>query len=253
VIAAEDTRVTARLLAHYGIATRPISVREHNEAREAARLVDPLRAGRSVAYVTDAGTPGVSDPGARLARRVREAGLPLVPVPGASALATAVSAAGLRAERFAFLGFLPTQAKARDALLAACAPLPLALVLYEAPHRAVATVGALHAALGERELVVARELTKAFETIVALPLREAAAWFAADANRTRGELVLIVDAPPETAAPAALDAQAERWLDLLLAELPPARAARLVALMTGVPREAVYQRALARKDGGGES
>jgi 16S rRNA (cytidine1402-2'-O)-methyltransferase len=247
VVAAEDTRVTAKLLQHYGIATRPVSVREHNEARVAGGIVEALRAGRSVALVSDAGTPAVSDPGARLVRAVREAGLRVIPVPGPSALVSAIAAAGLRAERFAFLGFLPQQAKARAALLAPLAHLPLALVLYEAPHRVAATVDALHAALGAREITFARELTKAFETIATLPLHDAAAWLAADANRVRGEFVLIVDAPVEAAA-GVLDAQVERWLAALLSELPPARAARVVAEVSGVPRDAVYARALALKD-----
>lgn len=249
VIAAEDTRVTARLLQHYGIATRPTAVHEHNEARAAASIVDALRAGRSVALVSDAGTPAVSDPGARLVRAVAAAQFPVVPIPGASALAVAVSAAGLRAERFAFLGFLPAQAKARAALLGACARLPLALVVYEAPHRVAHTAAALHAALGERDLVVARELTKAFETVARLPLRDAAAWLAADPNRTRGEFVLVIDAA-SAATPDALDAEAERWLVALLEELPPARAARVVAQMSGVPRQRVYERAQQLRDTG---
>jgi 16S rRNA (cytidine1402-2'-O)-methyltransferase len=178
VIAAEDTRVTATLLRRYGIATSPTPLHQHNEARRSADLVAALRDGRSVALVSDAGTPGVSDPGARLVRAVRDAGHRVVPIPGPSALATAVAAAGLRAERFAFLGFLPQQPKARAALLAAVAPLPLALVCYEAPHRVRRTVADLAAALGARELVVARELTKTFETIASLPLAEADAWVA---------------------------------------------------------------------------
>jgi len=246
VIAAEDTRVTATLLRRYGIATPPTPLHQHNEARRSAELVAALAGGRSVALVSDAGTPGVSDPGARLVRAVREAGHRVVPIPGASALATAVAAAGLRAERFAFLGFLPQQAKARGALLAAVAGLPLALVCYEAPHRVRRTAADLADALGARDLVVARELTKAFETIAMLPLSQADAWFAADANRERGEFVLIVDAPGETEA-VALSAEADTWLRALLAELPPARAARVVAEVTGAPRADCYARALALK------
>jgi 16S rRNA (cytidine1402-2'-O)-methyltransferase len=246
VIAAEDTRVTATLLRRYDVATAPTPLHQHNEARRSAELVDALGQGRSVALVTDAGTPGVSDPGARLVRAAREAGHRVVPIPGASALATAVAAAGLRAERFAFLGFLPQQAKARAALLASLARLPLALVCYEAPHRVRRTAADLAAALGARELVVARELTKSFETIASLQLTDADTWFAADANRERGEFVLIVDAPVEVAA-AELSADAETWLRALVAELPPARAARVVAEVTGAPRDACYARALALK------
>jgi 16S rRNA (cytidine1402-2'-O)-methyltransferase len=183
---------------------------------------------------------------------VRDAGHRVVPVPGASAVATAVAAAGLRAERFVFVGFLPVQAKARRALLDALAPLPLALVVYEAPHRVRETVVELAHALGARDLVVARELTKAFETIAAMPLADAARWFADDENRSRGEFVLIVDLPAQASA-GTLTADAERWLEALAGELPPARAARVVAHVTGAPRDQCYARALAlaaRRRGG---
>ena len=247
IIAAEDTRVTATLLRRYAIGTAPLSLHAHNEAQRATQLVDALAQGRSVALVTDAGTPGLSDPGARVVRAVREAGHRVVPIPGASALATAVAAAGLHAETFAFLGFLPAQEKARRALVEPLATLAMALVIYEGPHRVRGTAAWLHALLGERDLVVARELTKAFETIAVVPLREADAWFGADANRERGEFVLIVDAAAAPPPKAGLDADAERWLRALVAELPPARAARVVAQVTGAPREACYARALALK------
>ena len=248
IVAAEDTRVTAVLLRHFGIPTRPLSLHEHNEARRAAPVVEALRSGRSVALVSDAGTPAVSDPGARLVAAVRAAGFPVVPIPGVAA----ISAAGLGALQFAFLGFLPTAAKARRDALAAVAALPLALVVYEAPHRVGATVAAMAEVLGgERELVVARELTKKFETIARMPLADAAAWVAGDPNRERGEFVLLVDAPPapDKDAPAAtvLSAGALRWLGALCAELPPARAARVVAAMTGESRDLLYASALALK------
>ena len=246
-IGAEDTRVTATLLAHLSIARRPFAVHAHNEAARADEIVAALRRGESVALVCDAGTPGISDPGARIVRAAHAAGLPVVPVPGASAVVAAVSAAGLDALRFAFLGFLPVQAKARGALLATFADLPLALVIFEAPHRVRATVADLARALpGGRDLVVARELTKAFETIARLPLADAATWFAADANRERGEFVLIVDAPGATAIATGVPADAAGWLDALARELPPARAARIVAERTGVARDALYARAMAR-------
>jgi 16S rRNA (cytidine1402-2'-O)-methyltransferase len=251
VVAAEDTRVTARLLSHYGIATRTLSLHAHNEAARAQAIVGRLAAGESVALVTDAGTPAVSDPGARLVRAVHEAGYRVSPVPGASALTAAVSAAGLDADVFLFAGFAPVQAKARRAWLDRLARLPSAVVMYEAPHRVAATVGDIAASFGDaRTLVVAREVTKAFETIARMPLSQASAWFGADANRVRGEFVLIVDAPAEGAAAApALDEATERWLVALLAELPPARAARVVAAVTGVARDAVYARAMALKPG----
>jgi 16S rRNA (cytidine1402-2'-O)-methyltransferase len=253
VVAAEDTRVTAVLLRHYGIAKRPVAMHEHNEARRAAHIVDLLHAGKSVALVSDAGTPAVSDPGARLVAAVRAAGLPVVPIPGANAAVAAVSAAGLAAERFVFLGFLPSAAKARRLLLASVAHLPVALVIYEAPHRVGATVTRLVEALGgERNFVVAREITKKFETITRLALADAPAWFAAETNRERGEFVLIVDAPGAARTDErsdAVSAEVDRWLCALIEELPPARAARVAAAATGVPRDVLYARALALKPG----
>ena len=250
VVAAEDTRVTAVLLRHYGIATRPVSLHEHNEARQASRIESLLRAGKSVALVSDAGTPAVSDPGARLVAAIRGAGLPVVPIPGANAAIAAISAAGLAAERFAFLGFLPATPKARRELLAKVARLPLALVIHEAPHRVARTVASIADALGGgREIVVARELTKKFETIARLPLAEAAAWLDADPNRRRGEFVLVVDIPQETegsaAAPESMDVDA--LLRALAEELPPTRAARVASAATGLGRDALYAKIRALK------
>jgi 16S rRNA (cytidine1402-2'-O)-methyltransferase len=253
VIAAEDTRVTSVLLRRYGIATQPLSLHGHNESARVATLLAMLEAGKSVALVSEAGTPAISDPGARLVRAVGDAGYAVVPLPGPSALAAAVSAAGLDAEAFAFLGFLPQKAKGRRELLAAFAGVPAAIVIYEAPHRVRATVADLAVALGtDRTLVVARELTKTFETITRIALADADAWFAADPNRERGEFVLIVDVRPavQRAPDEGLTADAERWLVALLEELPPARAARVVAAATGIRREAIYARALALKPPG---
>jgi 16S rRNA (cytidine1402-2'-O)-methyltransferase len=250
VIAAEDTRVTATLLRRYGIATRAISLHAHNEAARVAALLAMLAAGKSVALVSDAGTPAISDPGARLVRAVRDAGYAVIPLPGPSALTAAVSAAGLDAESFVFLGFLPQKPKARRALLVSFAELPAAIVVYEAPHRVRSTAADLAAALGaDRALVVARELTKAFETIARITLGEADAWFAADPNRERGEFVLIVDVRPPAPRDGGevLSADAERWLVALLEDLPPARAARIVAAVAGIRRDVVYGRALELK------
>ena len=248
IVAAEDTRVTATLLARYGIAGRPRAVHRHNEAREVAHVVAALGKGLSVALVTDAGTPGISDPGARLVRAVREAGHRVVPIPGPSAVATAISVAGLLAERFAFIGFLPAQAKARRELVATIAAWPVALVLYEAPHRMAATLDEIAAALdARRTIVIAREVTKTFETIASMPLGTARGWLDEDANRARGELVLIVDAPPKEGAAADLSPDVQRLLAALVAELPPARAARVAAEATGVARDALYARAVALK------
>jgi 16S rRNA (cytidine1402-2'-O)-methyltransferase len=249
VIAAEDTRTTGNLLRHYGIAAQTLSLHAHNEDARARTVVARLAEGKSVALVSDAGTPGISDPGARTVRAVRAAGHPVIPIPGPSAVATAISAAGLAADAFLFVGFLPQQAKARRERLTALAQLPAALVFHEAPHRIRDTADDLRAAFGDaRMLVVARELTKTFETIASMPLADAPAWFAGDPNRERGEFVLIVDAPlPADAGEAALDPDALRWLVALLEELPPARAARIVASVTGAPRAGVYARALSLK------
>ena len=253
VVAAEDTRVTGVLLRHYGIATRPLALHEHNELARADEIVTMLNAGRSVAVVSDAGTPGVSDPGARLVRRVRDAGLPVVPIPGASAAIAAFSTAGLAAERFVFLGFLPATAKAQREVLTAVVHLPFALVVYEAPHRVRATVGHLGEALGgDRTLVIAREITKKFETIARMTLIEGPGWFAADPNHAKGEFVLLVDAPLQGEdAMEGRQWDARRLLAALVTELSPARAARVAAAATGLSRETLYAQAIALKESRG--
>jgi len=226
-VAAEDTRVTAVLLRHYGIATRPFALHEHNELARADEIVTMLSAGRSVAVVSDAGTPGISDPGARLVRRVRDAGLPVVPIPGPSAAVAAFSIAGLTAERFVFLGFLPATAKAQRELLAAVAHLPFALVVYEAPHRVRAT-------------------------IARMTLIEGPGWFAADPNHAKGEFVLLVDAPLQGEdAMEGRQWDARRLLAALVTELSPARAARVAAAATGLSRETLYAQAIALKESRG--
>lgn len=248
-IYAEDTRVTATLLAHIGVATRPVALHAHNEAARTAQVLAALEEGRSVALVSDAGTPAISDPGARVVRAARDAGRPVIPVPGPSALAAAVSAAGLDAERFVFVGFIPAQAKARRELLDVLGALPVALVFFEAPHRVRETVAVLARALDPaRKLVVAREITKRFEEIARLDLGRADEWFAADPNRERGEFVLIVDLPPPRIDAAhALPQDLDAWLRALVREVPPAAAARIAAAATGQPRDALYARAVALK------
>jgi len=245
VVAAEDTRVTGVLLAHYGIRVDVLSLNEHNERRRAQQVVGLLEQGKRVALVTDAGTPGISDPGAALVRAVGEAAFDVVPVPGASAVATALSASGIAAPHWLFYGFLPASAGARKTALEKVAAMPCALVFYEAPHRIVETLDALVAALGgERELVIARELTKRFESIHRCRLDDARAWIVSDPNRQRGEFVLIVDAPP--AALAAAD-EYDGVLALLLAELPLARAVKLASALTRAPKNRLYERALVLK------
>jgi 16S rRNA (cytidine1402-2'-O)-methyltransferase len=245
VVAAEDTRHSQRLLDALGIRTRLVALHEHNEEAAAAGLIRLLEEGRQVALITDAGTPAVSDPGARAVARVQEAGYPVVPVPGPSAAIAALSASGLTDAHFHFHGFLPVKSAARRAAIEALRAIPATLVFYEAPHRIAETVADLAAVLEPgRQLVIARELTKLFEQIVRLPLAEGPAWLAADPNRCRGEFVLLVSAPPPAEG---LDPAAERVLKLLLAELPVKSAARLAAEITGASKNLLYQRALALK------
>jgi len=242
-IAAEDTRNTGQLLGLYGISKPLMAVHEHNEREAAERIVECLRAGERVAYVSDAGTPGISDPGAKLVDAVRGAGFAVVPLPGASAVTTAVSTAGDFVGTFSFLGFLPTKAKQRIAHLQPLVTNPHAMVFYEAPHRIVETVQALADTFGgDRQLLIARELTKLHEAIHRCTLAEGPSWLAADANRQRGEFVLVVQGAPvrEEQDEAAHDA----LLSLLLEEVSVSAAARLAAAMTGAPRNALYSRAL---------
>lgn len=245
LIACEDTRHTRHLLDRHGIRAQLLAVHEHNESAAAEKLVAALREGRRVALVSDAGTPGISDPGARAVAAVRAAGFAVVPLPGPSAAVTALSASGLTDARYLFAGFLPTKATARRAAIEELAAVPAALVFYEAPHRIEETVADLAALLEPgRTLVVARELTKLFEQIVAMPVAEGPAWLAADANRRRGEFVLAVSGPPPREG---LDAATERVLKALLAELPVKQAAKLAAEITGAAKNDLYRRALELK------
>lgn len=247
LVACEDTRHARRLLDHHGIGVPTLALHRHNENEAAEKLLRALGEGRRVALVTDAGTPGISDPGARAVAAVRAAGYKVVPLPGASAAVTALSAAGLVDGRFLFVGFLPAKGAARRAAITELAGVPATLVFYEAPHRVAETVSDLVELLGPgRELVVARELTKLFEQIESLPLEAAPAWLAADANRTRGEFVLLVTG----AAPqAASTAEGDRVLAVLLEELPVKQAAKLAAAITGQPKNELYARALRIKGG----
>lgn len=246
VIACEDTRHARRLLDHYDIRAQLLAVHEHNEQAAAAKLIALLAAGKRVALISDAGTPGISDPGARTVAAVRQAGFRVTPLPGPNAATAALSAAGLDDPAFHFVGFLPAKVGARRTALEGLKSIDATLVFYEAPHRIEETVTALAELLeAEREIVIARELTKLFEEIVRLPLAEAPAWLAADDNHRRGEFVLLVSAPPPREG---LDAESERVLKLLLAELPVKQAAKLTSEITGVAKNDLYQRALEIKD-----
>jgi 16S rRNA (cytidine1402-2'-O)-methyltransferase len=246
LIAAEDTRASQTLLAAHGIRARLFALHEHNEAAAATRLVEALRAGKSVAYISDAGTPGISDPGARLVSAARAAGLPVSPIPGASAVTATLSVAGMEAP-WLFVGFLPARSAARREALRDLAALPCALVLYEAPHRIEECIGDLLEILGgERELLIARELTKRFEQVLRCPLASAPAWLAADEHHRRGEFVLVVS-PPARAAGSEDDGEARRILRILLEELPVRQAAHLAARLSGARKNALYDLALSMK------
>jgi 16S rRNA (cytidine1402-2'-O)-methyltransferase len=247
VIACEDTRHARRLLEHHGIHGQLLALHEHNEQQAAAKLIALLETGKQVALISDAGTPAVSDPGARAVAAVRQAGFRVTPLPGPNAAIAALSAAGLDDPAFHFVGFLPAKVGARRTALEKLKAIPATLVFYEAPHRIEETVGDLVALLEpQREIVITRELTKLFEEIVRLPLADAPAWLAADENHRRGEFVLLVSAPPPHEG---LDAETERILKLLLAELPVKQAVKLAATITGQPKNALYERALELKDG----
>jgi 16S rRNA (cytidine1402-2'-O)-methyltransferase len=246
VVAAEDTRITSRLLARYGITRRLIPVHEHNERHALRQVLDLLSSGLSVALTSDAGTPTLSDPGALVVAAVRAAGYAVTPIPGANAAVTALSAAGFTARHHLFYGFLPERGAARRKALAALAQLPYTLVFYEAPHRVEECVADLRTVLGgERRIVLARELTKLFESLHACTLAEAEDWLAADPARRKGEFVLLVEGAGEAKAPAA-DA-ARRALEVLLDELPLKKAVAVAARITGGKRNEIYKLALALK------
>ena len=248
LIAAEDTRHSARLLAHFGIQTPLAACHEHNERDEGGRFLQRLQAGEDVALISDAGTPLISDPGYHLVRQARAAGVRVVPVPGACALIAALSAAGLPSDRFIFEGFLPARAGARRARLEELKEESRTLIFYEAPHRILECLGDLEALFGgERDALLARELTKTFETLQGLPLGRLRAWVEVDSNQQRGECVLVVRGWQAPEGEESVGSEALRVLDLLLAELPVKRAAALAAEITGVRKNLLYQAALQRR------
>jgi 16S rRNA (cytidine1402-2'-O)-methyltransferase len=243
VILAEDTRRSQVLLRHYGIEGRLVSAHEHNEKSRAGTVVEMLREGRDVALVTDAGTPLLSDPGARIVREVVEAGFEVVPVPGASALLAALVASGIPAERFTFYGFIPRKGGRRTELLDEIAALPYAAVLYESPHRTAELLRDLAAAAGpERRVAVARELTKLHEEFFRGTAEEAAARF--EEREPRGEIVVVVEGRPEDAeAEAETDALAARSVaQVLLGQgMSPSAVAKELRRRLGIARNAAYE------------
>ncbi|MDO4937672.1 MAG: 16S rRNA (cytidine(1402)-2'-O)-methyltransferase [Sutterellaceae bacterium] len=238
LIACEDTRETRKLLDRYGIHTPTVSVREHNERSATESLLDKLSAGARIALVTDAGTPAVSDPGAKAVDVVRQAGFQVIPVPGACAAVTAMSASGLDSYTFTFVGFVPPTAKARKELLATYASRNDAFILYEAPHRLKELLKDLAAALdADRRVVVARELTKRFETFEAMLAQDLPEWV--EKHEARGEYVIVVDM--HQGKNEGLDESAMKWARELVKELPLSRAAAVTAKVTGIKRDAVYR------------
>ena len=248
VVAAEDTRHTSHLLSHFAIQKKLIAVHEHNEQKSAQILLERLRAGKSIALVTDAGTPGISDPGAIVVDVLREAGVKVVPVPGASAVIAALSASGITANGYVFYGFLPASGSQRRKTLEALKGYSSTLVFYEAPHRIIECVEDLAKVLGgERRITIARELTKTFETFHRCVLQDAKGWLESDPNQQRGEFVLLVEAAA-VVEEADISEDAERILRLLLADLPLKQAVKLATEITGVKKNILYEFALKLKD-----
>lgn len=245
LVACEDKRHSQRLFDSHGLSPHTYALHEHNEQEGATRIIERLTQGQHVAFVSDAGTPAVSDPGVRLVARVQEAGFPVIPVPGPCAAIAALSASGLAAARFQFVGFLPPKSAARRASIEALRGLDAVLVFYEAPHRVRECIEDLAAVLEpEREIVVCRELTKMFEQIVRMPLADASAWIAADPNHERGEFVILVGTRPATEG---ISPEAQRVLKILLPEVPLKLAAKLAAEMTGASKNALYDYGLSLK------
>jgi 16S rRNA (cytidine1402-2'-O)-methyltransferase len=245
VVACEDTRVTGGFLRHLGMDKRLLPLHQHNEVGGAQALIALMQAGQRVAYVSDAGTPAVSDPGAHLVQAVQAAGLTVVPLPGASSVTTAMSVAGdTVAQGFRFLGFLPAKGTARQAQLREVLGQSHSVVLFEAPHRIDALARDLVEVLPHGRLTLCRELTKQFEEIATLPVADFPAWLTAEAHRQRGEFVIVVHAQPEEAAETLLTPAQATLLQALVQHLPVKQAAGLLADVTGLPRKALYEQAL---------
>mgnify|MGYP001023746980 FL=1 len=249
LICAEDTRVTARLLSAYGIQGRLVSVREHNERQMADKIIAHLSDGLTVAQVSDAGTPAVCDPGAKLAGRVREAGFRVVPIVGASAVMGALSVAGVTESDFYFNGFLPPKSGERQKLLAKWAQADFPVVMFETPHRIEAALSDMATLFPERRLTLAREITKTFETFLSGTVSEIQTALQADNDQIRGEMVLILH-PARREKHDGLPEAAQHIMNILAAELPTKQAAELAAKITGESKKALYDLALARKDKG---
>ncbi|GKW38292.1 MULTISPECIES: 16S rRNA (cytidine(1402)-2'-O)-methyltransferase [Pectobacterium] len=252
LIAAEDTRHTGLLLQHFAINARLFALHDHNEQQKADVLLAKLQSGQSIALVSDAGTPLINDPGYHLVRRCREAGVRVVPLPGACAAITALSASGLASDRFCYEGFLPAKTKGRKDKLRELGEETRTLIFYESTHRLLDSLQDISEVLGaERYVVLAREITKTWESIHGAPVGELLAWVKEDENRRKGEMVLIVEG--HQVDDSALSAEALRTLALLRAELPLKKAAALAAEIHGVKKNALYRYGLEQEGDSSES
>jgi len=249
LIAAEDTRHSGRLLQHFGVGTRMFSLHEHNEQQQSERLIQILHQGRSLALISDAGTPLISDPGYRIVQRAREDGFTVVPIPGPSAVITALSVSGLPTDRFVFEGFLPAKQGARRRHLETLVDETRTLVFYESCHRIVDCLKDMYEVFGvEREVVVARELTKAFEQIQGGSIKELVEWVSLDPNHQKGEFVVLVRGVTQEVEELGLDEEALQTLRVLMEELPLKQAAKLTAKRHGLQNRMVYQAGISLKD-----
>jgi len=248
VIAAEDTRHTRRLLDAVGVDTPMISLHEHNEFDRAESLIERVKAGQTIALVSDAGTPLISDPGGILVQKARQRGVRVVTIPGPSAVIAALSISGLAVGRFVFDGFLPSKAKAREEQLEQYLEEPRVVVFYESPHRIVDSLKSFQKVLPERPLVLARELTKTFETVLQGSPAELLDVMAEDANQTKGEFVVLLAGAPEATAEEGVSVEAQGWLRALLPLMPVKKAASVVAERTGAKKNELYQLALSWKE-----
>lgn len=246
LIAVEDTRHSGKLLQHIGVATPMMALHEHNEDKKVEQLVARLTAGESIALISDAGTPLISDPGYQFVKAAIAADIRVSPVPGSSALIAALSVSGLASDAFIFEGFLPNKSASRLKKLEAVVDESRTLIFYEAPHRIVACLQDMQKVFGnERKAVVARELTKTFETIKNDSLERLLAWIEADTNQQRGEFVVLVQGKEKDSR--SVDAEAEFVLDTLMEELPLKQASNLAAKLTGIKKNTLYQMGLNKK------
>ena len=246
LIAAEDTRHSGLLLSHYGIKKPFFALHDHNEQEKAHILVEKLKQGSNIALISDAGTPLISDPGFHLVRQCREANIRVVPLPGACAAITALCASGIASDRFCFEGFLPAKSKARKDKLENIAEEDRTLIFYESTHRILDTLEDMQSVLGEeRYIVLAREITKTWETITGNTIKNLREWLLEDPNRTKGEMVLIVEGKPKSDNNDEISPQAVKALELIAEELPLKKAASIVAELYGYKKNALYQFGLA--------